>query len=81
MAIRDIRCEPASTGLNDIEVEGDFTWTSGAAVTYTNWCSGEPSDAGPSGEDIVHMGFIESCWNDVPADLAGLALVELDQAP
>ena len=72
---------PFVIGLNDIDVEGDFTWTSGAAVTYTNWCSGEPNNAGPIGEGIVHMGLTESCWNDLPGDLVGLALVELDQAP
>jgi hypothetical protein len=31
-------------GLNDRKSEGDYRWTSGAAVTYTNWYVGEPNN-------------------------------------
>jgi hypothetical protein len=72
---------PFVIGLNDIGEEGNFVWTSGEPVTYTNWCPGEPSNGGPDGEDLVHMGFIDGCWNDVPNDLVGIAIVETDQAP
>src|ERR1043165_3074821 len=30
-------------GLNDIAVQGNYRWVSGAPVTYTNWASGEPN--------------------------------------
>jgi hypothetical protein len=31
-------------GLNDRKTEGDYRWTSRAAVTYTNWYVGEPNN-------------------------------------
>ena len=35
-----------TTGFNDEQVEGQFEWVSGAAINYTNWDIGEPSNAG-----------------------------------
>ncbi len=44
-------------------------WASGDPVTYTNWCPGEPNDAGGN-EDAGIMSNestgIDLCWNDVP---------------
>ena len=34
------------TGFNDIEVEGDWRWTSGEPVDYTNWHYNEPNNFG-----------------------------------
>ncbi len=51
-------------GFNDTAVEGQFEWTSGDPVTYTNWASGEPNDAG-SGEDYTGMYKVFGYqWND-----------------
>ena len=63
---------PFWIGLNDLDVEGVFLWTSGSPVTYTNWCPDEPNDVGP-GEDVVQMTrtFGERCWNDVPGTGSG----------
>lgn len=33
-------------GFNDMATEGSFAWVSGDPVTYTNWRSGDPNDAG-----------------------------------
>lgn len=57
-------------GLNDVVSEGTFIWSSGEAVTYTNWAPWEPNDNIP-GEDAVvmnwHYGLGEGRygqWND-----------------
>src|ERR1043166_4713927 len=31
-------------GFNDVTNEGHFVWSSGEAVTYTNWAAGEPNN-------------------------------------
>ena len=53
-------------GMNDFDVEGDFAWINGTAVTYTNWNGGEPNDYN-NNEDctemIVFVGS-EGAWND-----------------
>ena len=38
------------TGLNDINIEGDFEWTDGTVVSYTNWVKNEPDNK----NDIHH---------------------------
>jgi hypothetical protein len=68
---------PFWIGFNDIETEGTFVWTSGSPFLYTNWCPGEPNDA-ELGEDAVHYGYLEPCWNDVPVDAATHGIVEAE---
>lgn len=55
-------------GFTDQAVEGEWVWTSGEAVSYVNWCAGEPSDAagGAGTEDAAHAIPSGSCWNDEP---------------
>ena len=55
-------------GLNDAEVDGEFRWSNGDPVTYTNWNQGEPNNFNGD-EDYVHIynfdnGAFE--WNDIP---------------
>lgn len=62
-------------GASDRDTEGSFTWIGGpeesAAVTYTNWASGEPNDL--TGED-----YVAAWWNDTAAgewnDINGLGI-------
>jgi hypothetical protein len=54
-------------GFNDVASEGNFAWSSGEPVTFTNWAPGEPNDA-IGGEDftaIYQPGHpYASKWND-----------------
>ncbi len=45
---------------------GDFSWTNGDALTYTNWAGGEPNNAGGN-ENYVHT-YTNGTWNDLPGD-------------
>ncbi len=57
-------------GFNDVAVEGTFEWTSGEAVTYTNWNTGEPNNGGSvvGNEDYTAILGMSSpypgYWND-----------------
>jgi hypothetical protein len=65
-------------GLTDVLIEGQFKWTSGEPLTWTNWPLGEPSNGNqpgsPPGEDFVHLpssaavfgGPATGRWNDAP---------------
>ncbi|MEE8424258.1 MAG: C-type lectin domain-containing protein [Elusimicrobiota bacterium] len=50
-------------GLNDRDKEGDWRWTSGDAVKYVGWSSGEPNDSDKN-EDCADWN-VEG-WNDIP---------------
>ncbi|KAF4108931.1 ladderlectin-like [Onychostoma macrolepis] len=61
---------PSSTtrswlGVHDGEQEGQWTWSDGSAYDYTNWCAGEPNNAGV--ENCVDINWTSNrCWNDLP---------------
>lgn len=54
-------------GLNDVDAEGEWVWSNGEPMTYSNWAEGEPNDMWNNGEDWVHMGWdVEAgTWNDL----------------
>jgi len=45
-------------GMTDVVSEGDFVWSDGSAVDYTNWHSGQPG-----GGDVENCGFISGGWD------------------
>jgi len=53
-------------GFNDAAVEGTWVWSSGEAVTYTNWAGGEPNNSTPPpvGEDYAVLNWSGAAWND-----------------
>jgi hypothetical protein len=56
-------------GFDDLEVEGDWGWTSGAPVTYTNWDYYQPDNSGGT-EHCASLLFYGYSWNDLPCDYA-----------
>ncbi|GEA13670.1 C-type lectin domain-containing protein [Alteromonas sp. KUL49] len=65
-------------GLNDIDAEGVWVWTSGETSTYTNWASSEPNNGHGTGEHVVHIWHNrnDGTWNDINSDLISYAIVE-----
>ena len=53
-------------GLNDVNFEGTFEWVSGEPVTFLNWDTNQPDNAGGV-EDYVGM------WQVPPPDASGIA--------
>ena len=56
-------------GLNDIDTEGNFVWTSGEATSYLNWAPNQPDNTGE--EDYVliwEKSGEEGMWNDTRND-------------
>ena len=71
-------------GLTDAAQEGVFKWMDGAPLTYSNWYSGEPNNAGD--EDFVVMNWANSFgvgyWNDWNASNQAHGIMEvLNLAP
>ena len=54
-------------GLTDYKKEGDFVWSNGESLTYTNWFYNQPNDT-EGGQDNVEMlkdGTWNGCWRQV----------------
>ncbi len=62
-------------GFSDIATEGDWVWTTGEDVVYTNWAAGEPNDL--NGEDCAEM-FMNGTWNDNQCDWDRAFIMEVD---
>lgn len=54
-------------GLTDEASEGNFVWTSGEPLTYTNWLPGEPSNS-RGREHYVEIRETNGKWNDLEND-------------
>lgn len=66
--------QEALIGLNDIQVEGNFVWSDGSPVTYTNWAAnGQPDNSGDQdwveirGSDSNYVG----AWDDTKGGAGG----------
>jgi len=60
-------------GFNDVADEGNFVWSSGQPVTYTNWNGGEPNNSGGL-EDWVELFGSNGRWNDNRDQPTGLTV-------
>ncbi len=67
-------------GLNDVAVEGQFVWTSGQPVTYTNWDTGEPNNTGGL-EHYVELFGSTGEWNDNTDNPKGLTVYGAVEMP
>ncbi|MBE9068270.1 DUF4347 domain-containing protein [Leptolyngbya cf. ectocarpi LEGE 11479] len=58
-------------GLTDRQIEGQYRWVSGEAVTYTNWAPGEPNNFGGD-QDFGVMNFgATRQWDDDSTSTTG----------
>lgn len=55
---------PTWIGANDIAVEDDWVWPDGSTVSYDDWGSGEPDDAGNADCAITNTSGRRGEWSD-----------------
>lgn len=66
-------------GYNDVAIEGDFTWHSGAESDYTNWNIDEPNNSGAGGGSENYTVMLgNGFWNDVEGIVTTNYLFEID---
>lgn len=56
-------------GLSDDEVEGEFGWVTGEAVSFANWLTGEPNNS--DGDEDYVTGNFGGAWNDSDLVITG----------
>ena len=69
-------------GLTDYGNEGEWVWSSGEPVDFTNWAPHEPKDVDRGDEDFVIIDF-SGKWSDVGTDsiewqMVRMAIIEKD---
>ncbi|RYZ22533.1 MAG: HYR domain-containing protein [Chitinophagaceae bacterium] len=64
-------------GHTDRAVEGTFKWVTSEPVTYTNWNSGEPNNAGDEDWAVINWGP-NGTWNDWYYTASALYVVEFE---
>lgn len=59
-------------GFSDSLVEGTWVWSSGQAVTYTNWDQWQPDNAGSENWAVMNWGP-QGAWNDLQSSYGWVA--------
>lgn len=62
-------------GANDLQDEGEMSWSGGELVEYATWAPGQPDDF-QGQEDCVERRVPDGLWNDTPCDGSKPALCE-----
>lgn len=65
-------------GINDIDAEGTFVWSSGQNPGFTNWADGEPNNFA-NNEDCSAFIDGDGQWNDVRCGASVRAICEADR--
>lgn len=52
-------------GLHSPQRDGNYVWSDGSDVSYTNWARGQPSNEGEDSVLIWEWPHQEGTWNDV----------------
>ena len=63
-------------GMNDVDEEGTWGWSSGDAITYTNWYGAEPNSG--DSYDCGYMHYGNGQWYDGYNTWSLVGVVELD---
>lgn len=56
----------AFLSMNDISMEGRFTYPMGESLVYSSWASGEPNNSNGGQPGNCVQIYPEGKWNDVP---------------
>ena len=51
-------------GLNDLHKEGQWSWTDGTSLGYSNWARGEPNNVGNNEHCMELPKSTDKQWND-----------------
>nr|XP_057934022.1 galactose-specific lectin nattectin-like [Doryrhamphus excisus] len=54
--------EPSWIGFNDLDLEGEFVWTDGSTVDFTDWANNRPRTN--ANLNCVEINFRGETWND-----------------
>ena len=64
--IQSISTDTMWIGLNDLDMDGEWTWDSGEAFDWSDWAPGEPNE-NAGDENVVVMNWVNdgiAGWND-----------------
>lgn len=70
-------------GFTDAAKEGDFVWSDGSSIPYTNWASGEPNNFNPNipGPENCTQIYPDGTWNDLSCTLKSRSVIEVNLCP
>eukprot|EP00794_Sanderia_malayensis_P009503 gene9503-biopygen7843 len=63
-------------GMNDRRQEGTMEWSNGNPVTFTNWYTGEPNNAGINEDCVALLSYTDGFqWYDDPCNIKIMAFI------